>query len=765
MLDKYCDLRKDNNMPETITKSSESAATPAPQKFSKKVVLIVAGVLLLVFVLVFALLYSTSSQNGDDATNLAKQNSDKQNETKYSPEEKEEILEKFKTSNTIVYGAWKGEQSIISFVDLLSNKSTELASLPISIKKVSVLSPQQLLYIDQTDARDHGKQINVYQVKDKKVISSVKASPGFGIDDYVLSPNKEYVAIWEVAFAPKSEVLRDGRSRVFAVKLTQPDVKHLLYDETASGPVHYPRAVTNTGRVFADRFMPNDPNGGAGWAYGMSVVNFDGSDKKDLDQMKEGTYGTQPSLSPDGKLLAFGGYDGSRGDGKGISEGFRQALLTPTTVELLDTTALTRSKVANITNSDIYPTVEWGTTSNNLVITVISKTQARDGLFTYDLNRKALTKINFPQESSFTLISALSPEKMIVATTDDSASTVSNLGEGYWPSITQLYNYNPITNQAFKIPVKDTYLQYVSTLPANYFNSVLGMTAYAQGGGNPEDPNVTIIDLYSDKPTEENLQLKTFLLKPGLETKREDQQSDPLPSPTPKTTTPLPSRRVFPTRPPTINCRDLARAQCGQGWNKGDCIERKRKQLKAEGKCNQSPLYLYGTEGQKVNVQVLTTVYNDNPLYNSGYNITLLSNGNMSVNGNSYSALNYDYNSNLRKLTPPTRGAVATRTEIEKVLRGYAKKLGLNEKETADLVKVGQTKTSSPYVFISFFDQQTSERILPLSFNPAPDNYLNVVFYFKQLDEEPNYTPAPPIFGAPLERSGFTAVEVSEIVE
>jgi hypothetical protein len=756
-------------MPEIISKSSDTPSSlPTQKSFSKKTVLIALAILLAIFVLVFALLYS---QNSTDETDLAKQNSDKQNTVTYDENEKKEILEKFKTSNTVVYGSWKGEQSVISFVDLLSNQSTELASLPINIKKVSVLSPQQLLYIDQTDARDHGKQINVYQVKDKKVVSSIKASPGFGIDDYVLSPNKEYVAIWEVAFAPTSEALRDGRSRVFAARLSQPSVKHLLYDEAASGPIHYPRGVTNSGKVFTDRFLPNDPNGGAGWAYGMSVINFDGTGKQELSQMQEGTYGTQPSLSPDGRFLVFGGYDGSRGDGKGISEGFRQALLTPTTIELLDTQTLTRTRLTNIPNSDIYPTVEWGATSNNVIVTVISKSQERDGLFTYDLKKQALTKVNLPQESLFTLISALSPEKMIVATTDDSASTVSNLGEGYWPSLTQLYNFNPISNQAFKIPVKDTYIQYISTLPANYFNSVLGIKAYAQGG-NPSDPNVTIIDLYSDKPTEENLQLKTFLLKPGLETKRQEQQSNPVPTlkpttPPSSTRTPLPPRNPFPTRPPTINCKDLARAQCGQGWNHGKCVRKKSEQLKAQGKCNQSPLYLYGTEGQKVNVQVLTTVYNDNPLYDAtaGYNITLLDSGNMLVNGNSYPALNYDYNSNLRKLTPPTRGTVAKRAEIEKVLRGYAKKLGLNEKETADLIKVGLTKTNSPYVFISFFDQEMSERILPLSFNPAPDNYLNVVFYFKQLDEEPNYTPAPPVFGSPLERSGLTAVEVSEIVE
>lgn len=768
----------DKYMPEIITKENDAsqaqAPTPALRKFSKKTILIASGAVFLLLITTVMLLLSMTQRTGTNPSDPDQKENRSQtaNGSKTTEEDRKALIKSLSSvSNTLVYGAWRDQKSVITSVDLLSNKSTELASLPLNVKNVNVISPQQIVYIDQTDPNDHGKQVSVYQIKDKKIATSIKVSPGFGIDDFILSPNKEYMAIWEVSLSPGTSVLYGGRSRVYGVKLSQPNLKYLLYDEAATAPIHYPRAVLNNGRVFTDKFLPNDPNGGAGWAYGMSVSDFNGGNKKDIESMQEGSYGTQPSLSPDGKYLVFSGYDGTRGDGKAVKNGFRQALLTPTTVELLDTTTLTRRKLANLPNSDIYPSAEWGATANDVVIFGISKKETGTGLYAYDVLKQTKAEVKLPasEQASYSLVSRLAGNKMLIATVDDSASTLGNLGDEYSASLTRIYYYDSSSNHAVRVDTKDAYIQYITTLPSKYFQNVLGLTAQAEkGGGDPSQPNVTIIDLYSDKPTEKNLQLKTFLLKPALQTKREEQQSKPLPTPTPtkppKSTTPFPTRKPF-VLPKTINCRDLAREQCGNGWNSHDCVERRRKQLKAEGKCNQSPLYLYGTEGQSVQVQVLTTVYNDNPRYGAGYNVKLLENGEMLIGGNSYKAINYNYNSNLRRITAPTRGTVARRADIEKVLRSYAKKLGLNEKETADLVTVGKEKTASPYVFISYFDQKTSESILPLSFSPKPDNYLNVVFYFKQLSEEPNYTPQQPTVGKPLNRQGLTAVEISEIIE
>ncbi|MCL5438960.1 MAG: hypothetical protein M1268_03150 [Patescibacteria group bacterium] len=59
------------------------------------------------------------------------------------------------SNNTIVYGNWADNSSLIKAFDLSTGKKYLLATLPINIKKVTVLSPNQLLYINKTDDKDH----------------------------------------------------------------------------------------------------------------------------------------------------------------------------------------------------------------------------------------------------------------------------------------------------------------------------------------------------------------------------------------------------------------------------------------------------------------------------------------------------------------------------------------------------------------------------------------------------------------------------------
>ncbi len=410
---------------------------------------------------------------------------------------------------------------------------------------------------------------------------------------------------------------------------------------------------------------------------------------------------------------------------------------------------------------------------------LLSKTDDQSGLFSYNLSGRTLKKVTLPDDpqNPYAFIGNTSSTVSLIGKTDSSRASLGNLGEEYAASLSSLYAQNSTTGDLLSIRLNDSLIQYITILPSSYFQNVLGV-AHAQGG-NPAEPNVTIIDLYSDKPTEKNLQLKTFLMKPELAPVREKQQSTPVTPTDPPSalpTTPPTVNKNIPKQSKTISCRDLATEQClAQGHQEDSpgfrtCHDRAWDANRAtkgtpEAVCNKSPLYLYGTTGDKISIRILAPIYNDTPSYSEGYNVTLSDNGKMLVNGQIYEGLNYDYRSNLRRITPPVKGTIVPIAGIEKTLRGYAKKLGLNEKETNDLVSSGKTKITSPYVFISFFDHETSSSILPIKFVPQPDNYLNVVFYFKQLEKKPNYTPAPPVFEKPLMRTGLTAVEVSEIIE
>ncbi|MBA3723623.1 MAG: hypothetical protein H0W89_01880 [Candidatus Levybacteria bacterium] len=753
----------DSSAPKPVDQLQADGNTPVTPKktLSKKVILIAGGVLLLMLIIGLGVLFGGSDKKALDSKEKA--------ETSQAPAPS---IEQVKTtppapdaqnpSQIMVYGAWTGQTTVIKAVDLGSSNSFLVATLPLEIKKVSVLSSQNLLYIDQVDTKDHGKRITVYNIKDKSSSLSIPASAGYVIDDYVLSPDKKYLAIWEVSFAQGSQVLQGGKSRVYAVDLSQPSVKNLLYDEQVNltNPIHYPRAILNSGKVFADMFLPNDPNGGAGWAYGMSVVDFDGTNKRNLENMKAGTYGTQPSLSPDGKYLVFSGYDGSKGDGKAVKDGYRQALLTPNTVDVLNTESLKRFTLPNLTNANTYAASNWEVQTGNIILTVLSKESSQTGVFSYNLRTQSPNEIVVPSQdtTAYGYISKLNESKALIGTQDTSASNLGNLGENYAYAFTQLALLDFPSSKVSFVSLEDSFAQYITLLPSNYFETVLGIKTIAQA-----IPQPTYIDMYSDKNAEKkNLQLYTFFLKSDLSPQRLKQQSTPI-------QTSSKQNKNSPT------CEQLAETQCqatGIATNTEayeDCVKTNKNinkdSAKNEGRCHDSPLYLYGQTGKSVRVKIQTPIYNTIPASEGEYAITLSDNGAMVIHGKAHQSIAYDYASNAKRITPPTKGNVVSKTDVERVLREYADKLGLNPKETADLVTAGITKVTSPYAFISFFNQEQSEQILPISFSPKPDNYLNVVFYFKLYDAKPDFTPASPIFPAPLKRSGFTAVEVSEMVE
>ncbi len=756
------------------TPQNVPVAAPVSNKpSSKKILFIIGALLVLGLSALFAYFLTAGTQvktnvtNTTESTGIVQPTLAPQKDTS-----KTDINNPQAFSKLLVYGAWSGQTSLIKAVELSTNTTTVLATLPSSIKKVSVLSAETILYIDQTDKRDHGKQLVIYNIKTKAPQGNIAAAQGYGIDDYVLSPDKKFLAIWEVAFAPNAEILQGGKSRVYAVDLSRPTVKKLLYDETAgpTAPVHYPRAILNNGRVFADKFLPNDPKGGAGWAYGLSVVDFDGTNRQDLTSMAAGTYGTQPTLSADGKHLLFSGYDGSKGDGNTLKDGYRLAVLAPNTVEVLDTETFTRAKLPNLDNKNIYSSSAWDISTGKIILTIISPETKTTGVYAYDTNVKQIVKLATPSTENVTygFLTEVTDNTTIIGTQDTNTSNLGNLGEEYAFPFTQIALLDRASSKVSFVQLQDTFAQYITLLPGNYFKTVLGIEAKAQAPVVPPKP--TFVDLYSTQnETKTNQQLYTFIVKYDLEKTRLKQQSTPLVGLTLVSGVPGMDNDDAPT------CEDLAVQQCTQqGLSQSDgetyesCVKTNKNQNKTQktsGLCSDSPLYLYGPAGLLVDVQIQTPLFNAIPAYKNGYQVTLADNGKMKINDKEYTRITYDYTNNAKRVSPPKKGAYVTKDNAGKVVKEYAAKLGLNEKETSDLIAASREKITADYAFISFFDQEMSEQILPIAFSPKPDNYLNVVFYFKNLDVLPNFTPAQPVFPEPVKRTGFTAVEVSEIVE
>lgn len=649
---------------------------------------------------------------------------------------------------SLVYGTWVGGLSKVKAFDLQTGKELLLASLPSNVKKVTVLDQDRLLYINETDLRDHGKELAIYSISNKKSTPLVKAAGEYGIDDYVVSPNGQYLSTWEVQVAPDSGILMGGKSRVYSMSLNNPSVKNLLYDETATStvPIHYPRAILDTGEIFLDTFLPNS---GAGWAYGMSVSNFDGTDKKDLENMKNGTYGTQPILSPDGEFLVFGGYNNSKGDGTTLIDGFRRALVSTNTIELLDTQTKVRKKLDNLSDLYTYNGIRWGHEGTSIQYSLIARDQTKNGTYLYNLNTTQSTKFLL-NDTNVRVIIAPTLNSAILGTPETSLLSMGNLGITY----STLYNSFLFQNteqsaSPISIPISDILMQFITLTPVSYF---------------PDSLDVTNLKDSTQQVSNKQLQLKTFEVKPSLAPEREGQQNnsyatDSYEGSEPESPSTQAQGCTADNCDTNLTCSNVFTEQCTAQDNLPESCSPSSTEV-----CAASPLYLYGPLNQKVQVTVHTPIYNAIPSYSGAYNLILLKDGKIRVNGNTYDSISFDYVNALRRISQPQKGSVVAKENISKTITEYANKLGLNQKETGDLMQYALQSINSPYVFVSFFDHETSHAILPITFDPKPDVYRNIVFYFKQLPSHPGFSPELPTFQK-IERKGFTAVEISGFVE
>ncbi len=713
-----------------------------------KFLLIGSGIVLII---VAALAYyHVSSAKRDTAGNLLTPQTETENGSQNTTTTQ--------ASAAVTYGYWTDKNAVVASFNLVTKNNTPLATLPLSVKKITPISASKFLFINNTDSYDHGSEIVLYDSQTKTANVVLQASSGFGIDDFVVSPNGRYLADWEVKFAPNTTILQGGASRVFSTDITSKQPKNAIYDEVSSKtqPVHYPRAITNNGNIYVDLFLPNT---GAGWAYGMSETNFSGTQKQDLTAMQNGSYGTQPDLSPNGAYLAFAGYDGNMGNGTAINDGFRQALVTPDTVELLDTAKNNRIKLANLPNSNTYTRVSWDKQQpQTLIIDAIDRNTYTNKTYTYNVGSKTLKSVTLPQD--YTYIAGLSNGNALIGQRQALSSAMGNLGSSYSTPFGSLAIFDSATSKIQPVSQLSSPVQIITTT----FASVPSQAAKPNNSAG------------------KNLQLDTFTVAPSKKTltdTRTKQQTNPQTTPQPSTT--------VPNQNGDQPCRNLAAKQCGvtippgvdpweaiigQGFfnniatpAQAACMIHADDPAHAGGACLDSPLYLYGPEGTIVNVHIQTPFFSSNvPQSGDGYTVLVHENKTMTVGKVTTTAISYDYLS-AKPFNPPKDGIVASKNTIAQVLSFYSLGLGLNEKETADVINFGESHfKTSPYVFVSVLDQELSKQVLPLQFDPQPNSYSNIIFYFQELSNLPLSLPKIPAI-YPIERTGpLSAVEISEIV-
>lgn len=658
----------------------------------------------------------------------------------------EEIsTDRFSSPNVLVYSYWAGDKSEVKSYDLSNGQETLLATLPLNVKHVNLLSSTELIYINETDDSDHGSNIVIKTIPAGTETIAVSANSDVRIDDYRVSQNGQFVATWEVALAPDTNQLFNGVSRVYVTNINT-GVKNQIYSETANIPVHYPVGVTNDGRVFMDTFLPND---NAGWAYGMSVSDFSGQNKQDITSVGNGSYGSQPVMSADGTMLVFAGYDGSKGSGTELVSDVRRSILSSNTVDILDVNTLSRSRLSNLPTDNYYSRAWWDSVTGNVLISTSSKDPSETGTYTYSLSTDVVEKVNpapnprGPQKA----LAVLGNGIKLFGNVTTSESTLGNLGGHYEQVLDGVYIYNENNNEVITLNITDGFIQPVAVRPSAFFSG----TAISSNTSNATDQSG---GLKGQSP--EQIQLQTFTIKPTLAPARNEQQSGE-------------------------RCRDVAAAACNEllgttytgdqarggqttdtpGYNV--CFQEQFTAAKTAG-CANSPLYLYGEKGTAIIVRVGTPVSNSNAPYSPslGYEGVLKGDGGMVIGNKNYESLDFDYELGAPYKVPAS-GFVIRRDELDKKLGDYAEFLGMNEKEASDFVSHVKSETKSKEIFISHFSNEVSKNLLPLYFNPQPESYTNIVFYID--DRGLGHTPSskrPDI--QKIQREGFTAVEISYII-
>lgn len=644
---------------------------------------------------------------------------------------------------TVVYGYWNSNSSIIEAMDLSTGKELAIATLGKDIKHIKVTNNHAFFYLDKTDVHDYGSELVLRDIETNTNSTIIKADTNFGIDDYVISSDGKYAAVWEVGVSSQSQQFAGSPSRVYTIKVESGN-KNLIYDESSKNgeTVHYPIAITDDGSLFTDKFLPNS---GAGWGYGMSVSDFSGHDKKDIISMENGTYSSQPIVSPDGNSFAFAGYSGK--DGVTVTGGFRKALIKADTIEIFDLNTMRRRKIpANIDNA-LYSKLHWDDLSGNLFFQAIQKTNGGVESSTYSYNPAGNSVEKLPDISQMDFLARTGNNHFITGQKLQDDSGVGNLGPTYTQSLNKLYNADIGTLSQKSLPISQSPVQLVDILPSKYF---------------------PIVEKKGDVLTrsDQQLKLQTFEVKPTLAPRRLTQQSEPVPQPIDAPpTTPFPS------------CRDITYPQCNQllGTNYStskdlseipdkafaDCMW--KAQSEVSDHCEDSPLYLYGKEGTNINITIGTKISNTNVSFNNNSVKTQIGKDNhILVEGKLLNNISYDYVSKVKRFVQPVEGYITAKKDITAKIEDIALAFGFNKVETEDLINYAG-KIDSPYLFISFYDQVTSQEILPLYFDPAPATYRNIVFYFKKLNFEPKIIPQRPKI-VPVVRRGLTAIEISYIV-
>lgn len=180
-------------------------------------------------------------------------------------------------------------------------------------------------------------------------------------------------------------------------------------------------------------------------------------------------------------------------------------------------------------------------------------------------------------------------------------------------------------------------------------------------------------------------------------------------------------------------------------------------------------IYLYPPTKTSVDLKInpqgeVTTSLPTYPIKSGWQNLEVNPHGLITYQGRHYPYLYYE--AETVGYSKPAQGSIIPKARLEPFLRETLPTLGLQGREIDDFVNYWITRLqpiSKPFLFISFFDQETINSVDPVELTPVPDKVVRIRAYFKPTDSKSKVKPQT--LPSPLRREGFTLVEWGGILD
>lgn len=621
-----------------------------------------------------------------------------------------------------IYAVRTAREVSLGQINIDGTNNVIVTKLPTDIRSINFLNNKEIIYIAgvRSGPGEFGRGTKVVRSKltgssvTTETVYSVDTTDDWLIDFLAVSPDKSYIAIWEIKSPPGVVDHSQYAARTSVVKLSDKSKKVITEQPVTVNDKYKPLFFDYANRLYVDGVQQNPYN----FYLGIKRFSVTGEDLGTV--LTDGEFNTWPKVSADGKYIAYTSFDSSVSHiPAGDLPSTRVSSINPNQVMLMNLTTGEKKLVADskdLANYDSH--LVWSPDNSGFAFTkhkIASFVRLGDrdpvGLYAYSM---------------------VSGKVSEVLKTKDVADAKKLLATGY----------ESTTNSIIFGAAGD---------PGNLSPNISAPTYGSLGRAKDHSVSTlitgSVYDYIATLPKDRNAKFAIDLDERVLAANVKQLKLDTFALPTPP-----PPRIPDPSIAPGHN----PRSECTTQWQ--------QKGYPSYEACEACPLYLYTETPTNVSIKIKNAqvVWSDVP-YTDAFYVTAHPDGTLlTMGGDKKRSIAYDYKT--MQVPAPRFGIVVAYDKLNSALTTYAQNLGLNGQETADFVTFWmQRLPSRPYYFISHYDQADVVKKLQLEIMPKPDTLLQTIMYFKPLDVP---QPAlPPIFPEVPERKGFVAVDFSGFID